>query len=199
MRIVCLASGGIDSSLMMYLLKERGHEVYPLFVDYGQLSREREWSACQAICTHLGIVPKRIDIADFGAVVPSGITNSGLDITRDAFLPNRNLLLLTLASSYGFRMSVYIVAIGLLSSFLFPDQTIRFIESVQKTLSVSLEADIRIMTPMIALRKLDVLRIGAKHGFPFELTYYCHSGEEIPCGQCISCKELASARHHALQ
>ena len=193
MQIVCLASGGVDSSLMMYLLQERGHNLYPFFVDYGQLSREKEWDSCKMVCNHLNLKPTKIDIPEIGKIVPSGITDSRLDIHKDAFLPNRNLLLLTLASSFGFQKSVYIVAIGLLSKSIFADQTTTFIKSTQKVLSTSLDTDIRIMTPMISLSKLDVLRIGLKHGFPFEMTYYCHSGKKKPCEKCISCKEMTSA------
>ena len=145
------------------------------------------------VCNLLNLKPTKIDIPEIGKIVPSGITDSRLDIHKDAFLPNRNLLLLTLASSFGFQKSVYIVAIGLLSKSIFADQTTTFIKSTQKVLSTSLDTDIRIMTPMISLSKLDVLRIGLKHGFPFEMTYYCHSGKKKPCEKCISCKEMTSA------
>ena len=193
MRIVCLASGGVDSSLMMYLLTERGHELLPLFVDYGQLSAKMEWRACRRVCGSIGLRPARMDISGFGQVVPSGITNRELDVIKDAFLPNRNLLLLTFGASYGFTQSAYIVAIGLLKTHIFPDQTSKFIKAAEKAISSSLKADIRIMTPLISLDKLDVLKISHKHQLPFQATYSCHSGDALPCGKCISCKELESA------
>ena len=189
MKIVALASGGIDSSVMMFLLKKENHELLPLFIDYGQLAREREWEACLSFCHYLGLKPHRMDISGFGKSIPSGITDSGLDIEKDAFLPTRNLLFLTLGASYGHAKSAYVVAIGLLSNPIFPDQTVEFVQISQKSISTALGADIRILTPLISLNKTDIFGLARKYKLPLDRTYSCHSGREKPCGLCISCKE----------
>lgn len=193
MKIVPLASGGVDSSVMMLLLKKEGHELFPLFIDYGQLAREKEWRACQSICHFLGLQPYRMDISGFGKSIPSGITDSNLDIEKNAFLPTRNLLFLTLAAAYGHVKSVNVVAIGLLSNPIFPDQTISFVQTAQKSLSMSLGANIVILAPLISLDKRDTLRLARKYGLPLDLTSSCHSGTAQPCGRCISCKERIAA------
>jgi 7-cyano-7-deazaguanine synthase len=194
MRIVALASGGVDSSVMMLLLKKEGHELFPLFIDYGQLAREKEWIACQNICRYLGLEPHRMDISGFGKSVASGITNSKFDIEKDAFLPTRNLLFLTLGAAYGFARSANVIAIGLLSNPIFPDQTVGFIQAAERTISISLGVDIKILAPSISLDKFDTLRLARKYGLPLHLTYSCHLGDEEPCGRCISCKELIAAQ-----
>lgn len=196
MRIVSLSSGGIDSSVMMHVLLKRGYDVLPLFVDYGQLARHQEWSACQRVCEFLNLQPRKIDISGYGELVTSGITDSSLDIVRDAFLPNRNLLLLLIAASYGFQNGAYVVAIGLLSTTIFEDQTRKFVGIAEEALKESLGADVRVMAPMISFNKYDVLRLGIKHEFPIDLAYYCHSGRSSPCGKCISCKEYIAAMEY---
>ena len=60
-------------------------------------------------------------------MIPSGITDASLDIEKEAFLPGRNLMLLTLGAAYGYVRSAHVVAIGLLSSSIFPDQTSKFV------------------------------------------------------------------------
>ena len=196
MKIVALASGGVDSSVMMLLLKKEGHELLPLFIDYGQLARENEWMACQDICRYLGLEPNRMNISGFGKIIPSGITDDKFDIEKDAFLPTRNLLFLTLGAAYGYVRSAKVIAIGLLSNPIFPDQTVEFVEVAQRCISTSLGADIRILAPSISLDKFDTLRLAHKYGLPLDLTYSCHSGNEEPCGKCISCKERITAEKY---
>jgi 7-cyano-7-deazaguanine synthase len=80
MKIVALVSGGIDSSVMSFLLKKDGHELLPLFIDYGQLASEKEWIAVKKMCQHFGLNPQSIDISGFGGAIPSGITLIALGI-----------------------------------------------------------------------------------------------------------------------
>jgi 7-cyano-7-deazaguanine synthase len=193
MKIVVLASGGVDSSVMMLLLKKEGHQVLPLFIDYGQLAREKEWLSCKDICHFLGLEPYKMDISGFGKSIPSGITDSKLDIEKNAFLPTRNLLFLTLGAAYAYTQSSNVVAIGLLSNPIFPDQTAEFIQVAQKCISASLGVDLKILAPLISLDKRDTLKLAHKYGLPLNLTHSCHSNGETPCGRCISCKERIAA------
>lgn len=194
MKIVVLASGGIDSSLMMYMFKREGHEVFPLHINYGQLAEEKEWNALVKICDFLSLNPFRMDIPGFGRL-PSGLTNPSLDIHKDAFLPTRNLTFITLGSAYAYSKSCNVVAIGLLANPIFPDQTKEFIERAKLSISTALGKNIEILTPLIDLDKRDVLRMAQKYGLP-NVTYYCHSGKDAPCGKCISCEERIAAEQY---
>ena len=187
-----LSSGGVDSSVMMQLLK-KNYRLFPLFIDYGQLAANAEWGACQKICENLDLKPNRIDISGFGASILSGLTNRNLDIEKEAFLPTRNLLFLTLGAAYGYVKSAHVIAIGLLSNPIFPDQTSEFVQEAEKTISKALGIDVTILAPLITLDKIDTLRLARKYGLPIEYTYSCHSGNREPCGHCISCKERIAA------
>jgi 7-cyano-7-deazaguanine synthase len=195
LKLVVLASGGLDSSLMMFLLKEEGHEIYPLHINYGQLAEEREWQACTRICDFLSIVPVRMDISGFGKLVRSGITDPSLDVYEEAFLPTRNLTFLTLGGAYAYSKSIDIVAIGLLSNPIFPDQTKESVQCAETSISSSLGTPIHFLTPLIELDKRDILKLAKKTDL-LQITYYCHSGEKEPCGKCISCKERISAEEY---
>jgi 7-cyano-7-deazaguanine synthase len=191
MKIIVLASGGIDSSLIMYLFQKEGYQVLPLYINYGQLAEKKEWEALIRVCNHLKLQPFKMDITGFGKL-PSGLTNPSLDIYNDAFLPTRNLTFVTLGSAYAYSVDSNLIAIGLLSNPIFPDQSKEFIEKAQISISTSLGREMKILTPFIDLDKRDILRLAKKHNLP-SVTYYCHSGSEIPCGVCISCRERIAA------
>lgn len=194
MKIVALVSGGLDSSVMCLMLKEQEVEVYPLFIDYGQLARLPEWKAVQTVCKNSRIRPPvKMDVSGFGKLIPSGITDKKLDVMEKAFLPTRNLLFLVLGSAYAYSNGVYSVAIGLLSDSIFPDQTNQFISYAQRAISQSLGVNLKILTPLKSLSKIDILRLAEKYSLSLDITYSCHLGGKEPCGQCISCQERESA------
>ncbi len=191
MKIVVLTSGGIDSALMLYLFKKENYDIFPLHINYNQLAEEHEWNSCKAICKYFSLEPFNMDILGFGKL-PSGLTNKNLDIYRDAFLPTRNLTFITLAAAYAYTKSTEMVAIGLLANPIFPDQTKTFIEKAETSIAEALGKPIRILAPLIELDKRDVLRLADEYSIP-KVTYFCHSGTDVPCGKCVSCIERFAA------
>jgi len=191
MKVVVLSSGGIDSSLMIYLFKEQGYEVLPLHINYGQLAEEKEWDACRKICETFSVEPFKMDVQGFGKL-PSGLTDKNVDIYKDAFLPTRNLIFVTLGAGYAYSKGSFMVAIGLLKPPLFPDQTKTFIEKAEISISEALGTKIQILAPLIDLDKRDILRLAEEYKIP-KITYYCHAGTSTPCGKCVSCKERIAA------
>ena len=193
MKIVCLASGGVDSLLKMTLLKKQGHEVFPLFINYGQLAEEKEYTSFLRGCEWLGVPGEKIDIKGFGKKIKSGITDSSID-PQDAFLPNRNLIFLVIASSYAFKKEVYNVSIGLIKPPIFPDQTPEFLKAAEKCVEEALSADVNFIAPLIELDKIDVYNLAKEEKIPLNITYYCHTGSKEPCGECLACKEHVLTR-----
>jgi 7-cyano-7-deazaguanine synthase len=177
---------------MMFLLRKENFEVLPLHVNYGHRAEPREWAACRKVCDYIGLKPDRIDLTGFN-MIPSGLTNKNLDIVRDAFLPTRNLLFATVGAAFAFSKSIDIVAMGLLSNPIFPDQTPRFVETTQECIAEALGTGFRLLTPLLSLDKRDTLSLAKKYGLPLELTYHCHLGGKEDCGKCISCKERLAA------
>jgi 7-cyano-7-deazaguanine synthase len=125
--------------------------------------------------------------------IPSGLVHSNLDIEKDAFFPTRNLLFTVLGSSYAYSISSKVVALGILANPIFPDQTSDFFKKAEICVSAALGVDMKVLTPLITLDKRETLKLAHKHGLPLELTYFCHSGSDQPCGKCISCKERIAA------
>ena len=190
-RLVNMASGGLDSTLVGVLAGEEGADIFPLFIDYGQRAAAREWCACQRVHKQLDLPkPTRVDLSGFGNLIQSGLTNSALDIRQDAFTPGRNFLFLLIGSAYAYQIGASMVSIGLLSEqfSLFPDQRSNFVEQAERAIALALNYKIQIVTPLSKFSKTDVVYLATKK--KISGTYSCHAGGGRNCGKCISCLEV---------
>ncbi len=190
MSIVTLTSGGLDSTLMAILAKEEGLVQFPLFIDYGQLGRDREFSACERnFKLHNLPRPMVAPLSGYGSLLSSGLTDIRKDILKDAFLPCRNLMFLTVAAAYAHQVGASAVGIGLLDEAfsLFPDQTKGFISDAEALISKALGSSIKVRTPLMSFSKAEVLAVAKAKGISG--TYSCHAGTDEPCGVCIACRE----------
>ena len=194
MGIVTLVSGGYDSTLMSLIAHEEGVDLFPLFVDYGQLAAAKEWEACKRLHEKHGLPSvTRMDLSGFGKTIPSGITDSCLRINEDAFLPGRNLLFVLAGAAHAFKVQANGVAIGLLdpAQHLFPDQTREVLDACEAMIEAAMGRRIRVLTPLIEYSKNDVLAMAHARGL--RDTYSCHAGGDTPCGVCVACVEITNA------
>lgn len=190
MSIVTLVSGGLDSVLVAKLAQEEGLQQYPLFVDYGQRSRDRELAACRRAMVDLNLPElKVVDLSGFGELIRSGLTDPNLHLIDDAFTPGRNMLFLLTAAAYAYQVGADAVSIGLLheSTALFPDQTPAFLGDAEGLISQCMSKKIKVLAPLAAFHKVDVVALARNKGILN--TYSCHMGGEIACGECIACNE----------
>jgi 7-cyano-7-deazaguanine synthase len=191
MSIVTLVSGGLDSTLVAKLAQEEGLHQHPLFIDYGQLARDRELAACRLAmdCLHLP-QPEIAALSGFGKLIRSGLTDSNYHIINEAFTPGRNMLFLLMAAAYAYKVEADAISIGLLheDTSLFPDQTASFLKEAEKMIALCMGKNITVLAPLSGFHKIDVVALAKEKGLIG--TYSCHKGEEIPCGACISCNEF---------
>jgi 7-cyano-7-deazaguanine synthase len=195
MAIVTLVSGGLDSSLMAVMTAEQQIVQHPLFIDYGQRSAAREWSACKAVLrAHKIPPPRRLDVSAFGKLIPSGLTSRRKDLVSEAFLPGRNTLFLVIGAAYAATVGAESVAVGLLSEehHIFADQTKEFLLTAERLLRMGTDARVRLVAPLMGFTKAQVIALAATKRITS--TYSCHAGTAAPCGRCISCREFLSSR-----
>jgi 7-cyano-7-deazaguanine synthase len=191
MSIVTLVSGGLDSTLVAKLAQEEGLRQYPLFIDYGQRSRDRELAACRRAMADLNLPePTVAGLAGFGALVRSGLTDPKLHIVADAFTPGRNMLFLLTAAAHAYQVNADAISIGLLheDTSLFPDQTSAFLNDAERMIACCMGREIRVLAPLTTFHKQDVVALAREKGI--QNTYSCHMGDEEPCGMCIACNEF---------
>jgi 7-cyano-7-deazaguanine synthase len=191
MSVVTLVSGGLDSTLMSVLIRRERIEQFPVFVNYGQINKNRELGACKRnFRKHKLPDPAVVDVSHWGRFISSGLTDRRKRVFEDAFLPGRNLMFLLVAASYAYRVNAESIAIGLLdeAKAIFPDQTRAFCNETETLLSRILDRKIFITTPLIRFTKAHVVE--AANRLKIRNTYSCHAGTPRPCGICVACREF---------
>ena len=202
--VLVVLSGGMDSTVCAALaVRDFGAEnVAALHIDYGQRTEKRERRAFQETCDRLGI-PTRLAVKTefFRAIGGSALTDD--QIQRPAGRPRnrggnpRHLCPLSqLAFPFGGGELGRSVGGGKESisgrlqqdSSGYPDCRPEFYAAFNEAVRTGTkEGKIRIETPLIALRKAEIVMLGLELGAPFDLTWSCYSREDKACGVCDSC------------
>ena len=202
-RILVVLSGGMDSTVCAALaVRDFGAEnVAALHIDYGQRTERRERQAFQEICDRMGIRTRlAIKTEFFKAIGGSALTDeqiavpqAGPDIGAEipvTYVPFRNSHFLSAAVSWAEVLGAEKIYIGAVAqdSSGYPDCRPEFYAAFNEAVRTGTkEGKIRVETPLIALRKAEIVRLGLELGAPFDLTWSCYSREDRACGVCDSC------------
>jgi 7-cyano-7-deazaguanine synthase len=187
-KVTILFSGGIDSSVLLAWCKSQGIDCQPLFLDYGQVTASREFSAAEKISKKMGLPLEKVTIPDVSSLTRNQITDPSH--STNPYYPNRNLLLLTIGSLHAYEnknQGVGIGAIRAVGSTPFPDLSQMFFDEFTKLVETSLNYKLAILTPFLDLTKTEVVKIGRNLHVPIELTYSCLTNSDRPCEFCESC------------
>lgn len=186
MKIVCLISGGIDSTTLLFKLVKNNHKVFPLYVNYGHKSAKQELCAAKKACKLLKLKLNHIDISGL-SLISSGLTDNKISFIKYPVFPNRNIILLSIASAFASNYSCNVIAIGLTAGSDFADQTKKFVKNTESVLSFGTKTII--LTPLIELNKLEVVRLANDNNIPLYFTYSCYGGAPKTCGKCLGCRD----------
>jgi len=198
-RSVVLLSGGMDSCVCA-ALAARDFDAAAVHVSYGQRTEERERKAFVGICDRLNIRERLVVRNEaLRAIGGSALTDERIAVPEShairgevpvTYVPFRNAHFLAVAVSWAEVLgaeSVYIGAVEPDSSG-YPDCRPAYYEAFNQVIQAGTkEGRIRIVTPLIAMRKAEIVRLGLELGAPFDLTWSCYSGKERACGVCDSC------------
>jgi 7-cyano-7-deazaguanine synthase len=198
-RAVVLLSGGMDSCVCA-ALAGRDREAAALHISYGQRTEERERRAFFAICDRLGI-RDRLLVRNEGlsAIGGSALTDRNIGVPeshaigRDipvTYVPFRNAHFLAVAVSWAEVMGAGKVYIGAVEqdSSGYPDCRPEYYRAFNQVVKLGTkDGGIEIVTPLIQMRKAEIVRLGLELGAPFDLTWSCYSREDRACGACDSC------------
>jgi 7-cyano-7-deazaguanine synthase len=195
-------------SAVCAVLAARDFEIYALHFSYGQRTEKRELQAARSVAAAVSarqFLPLSIDI--FRQIGGSALTDTLIDVPHvtpgsepDAaasgasipvtYVPFRNAHFLSAAVSWAEVLGAEAVLIGAVEqdSSGYPDCRPAYYEAFQQVIRTGTrEGKIRILTPLIQLKKSEIVRRGLELSAPFHLTWSCYSGEEAACGVCDSC------------
>jgi 7-cyano-7-deazaguanine synthase len=200
--VVCL-SGGMDSCVCA-ALAARDYEVFAVHFSYGQRTEARELRSAQEVARIVGVrelLPLKIDLfrriggsalTDQTIAVPAASANeseigSEIPVT---YVPFRNAHFLSAAVSWAEVLGAKTVFIGAVEqdSSGYPDCRPAYYEAFNQLIRMGTkDGEIRVETPLIAMRKNEIVRLGVELGAPFHVSWSCYSGETEACGVCESC------------
>lgn len=181
-------------------LAVRGHKAAAVHISYGQRTEERERKSFAAVCDHFGI-RQRLQVRNesLRAIGGSALTDTNIAVPEShaigqdipvTYVPFRNAHFLAVAVSWAEVLGAKKVYIGAVEqdSSGYPDCRPAYYQAYNQVIKTGTkEGAIEIVTPLIAMRKSEIVRRGLELGAPFHLTWSCYSQQDRACGVCDSC------------
>jgi 7-cyano-7-deazaguanine synthase len=198
---LCLVSGGMDSCVTAAIAREENDELAFLHVSYGQRTEARERQAFDALADYYQVSKRlAVSIEHLARIGGSSLTDSKIAVSSanlaaagipTSYVPFRNAHLLAIATSWAEvigAQSIYIGAVAEDSSG-YPDCRPEFYAAFQSAIEIGTkpETRIEIKTPVIAMKKSEIVLRGQQLEAPLELTWSCYVQSEQACGDCDSC------------
>jgi 7-cyano-7-deazaguanine synthase len=204
MRTVLIYSGGLDSTVLLYDLLAQGDRVFALTVNYGQ-RHAREIESAATICRDAGVPHEVVDmrsvrslfggssLTDLSVPVPEG--HYAENSMKSTVVPNRNMLLLALATAWAITNRAERVAYAAHSGdhTIYPDCRPAFAKAMDQAMRLADWQTVALHRPYVEMTKADLVRHGAELNVPFEQTWSCYQGEALHCGRCGTCIERREA------
>lgn len=207
MKSVAVFSGGLDSTTLLFKLKEDGYDIHAVTFSYGQ-KHSRELESAKKIASILKIDHKIVDISSLQSLLNSALTNPDIAIPKvpvgaqfyetlkTTVVPNRNAIFLSIAAGYAQSIGSNNVfyAAHYSDRGVYPDCRQEFIDSFEKMSRISLDNNsLVVQSPFVEMDKSEIVKIGSELGVPYDLTWSCYGGDMKHCGTCSSCRERKRA------
>ncbi|MFQ5708280.1 MAG: 7-cyano-7-deazaguanine synthase QueC [bacterium] len=197
---VVLASGGMDSAVTTAMAKQ-DFRLALLHLNYGQRTVGRELQAFKAIAEHFQAEKQLVvNVGYLSQIGGSSLTDGNMVVTKadlenkgipTSYVPFRNASLLSIATSWAEVVGATRIFVGAVEedSSGYPDCRREFYDAFERVIAEGTrpETTISIETPIIHLKKHEIVKKGLELKVPFELTWSCYQREDKACGVCDSC------------
>jgi 7-cyano-7-deazaguanine synthase len=206
MKAVILLSGGLDSSTVLYQAKADGCQCYAISFDYQQRHR-KELNSALMLANTVGVIEHQVVNFDLRQWGGSALTDDKINLPQErslaemadhipiTYVPARNTIFLSFALGYAEAIAAERVYIGVnaLDYSGYPDCRPDYMQAIQEVFRLGTKQGrsgepIKIITPLIDLKKTEIIQLGNQLGVPWHLTWSCYAGNDIACGVCDSCQ-----------
>lgn len=203
---VLILSGGLDSTVLLYdSYVKYGNNLHTLTYDYGQ-KHMKEIDCAFKISKKLNIHNRILDVTFIKSIARSALTSSDIDVPniKDvlgdpqpvSYVPNRNMMLLSIAASYAESINADEVIYGAQAHDTFSgywDASPEFLTAINNVLNLNRRNKIQITAPFINMNKTDIVKLGQKLNVDYSDTWTCYNGREKACGTCPTCANRLKA------
>ena len=200
-KAVCIMSGGMDSTLSAYMMKNDGYDIIGVHFNYNQRTQEKELECFNNICDELDVKERYIlDLDFFEKLGASALTDKTIDVPTSGiekgvpvtYVPFRNGIFLSMAAAIAEKESAEVISIGVVEedSSGYPDCRDSYIKSMQQSINLGTkdETKIEIHMPLVKLQKSQIVKKAIELKVPLHLTWSCYKDENAACGLCDSCR-----------
>jgi len=202
---VVLVSGGLDSATVLALARQQGFACHALSVQYGQ-RHQAELDAAARVVAHLGAAAHKVVSIDLSTFGGSALTDASIAVPTDGvkpgvipvtYVPARNTIMLSLALAWAEVLGARDIFFGAnaLDYSGYPDCRPDYVEAFERMANLATRAGVggaalKVHTPIIALSKAGIVRLGAGLGVDYGLTVSCYQADAAggACGSCDSCR-----------
>lgn len=205
LKAVIIASGGMDSTTLLYDILAQGYQAYVLSINYNQ-KHSKELRFIRKTCKLLKIPHKIINLSKVGKelLYASALISNKINVPQARYkkknmrltvVPNRNMILLSLATGYAISLGAKKIFYGAHAGdhALYPDCRPEFVQAMRKVISLAHWGILELEAPYLNLSKSDIVKRGKKFGVDYALTWSCYQGRPKPCGKCGTCQERLKA------
>ncbi len=201
-KAVCIISGGMDSALRAFIAKERdGYEIIALHFNYGQRTERKEKECFKKIAESLkSLKALELDLHFIKKIGGSALIDEEIAVPVDGlkpgvpvtYVPFRNGIFLSIAAAVAEKEGAEAIYIGVVEedSSGYPDCTENFIKKMEGAINEGTKPETKIVlkTPLVHLKKEDIVKEALKFKVPLQFTWSCYQREDKACGVCDSCR-----------
>ena len=202
-KAVILVSGGLDSATTLAVAVGNNYKCYALSFNYGQ-RHAVELKAAKKIANEFNVIEHKILDIDLNQLGGSALTDTDIDVPVTltegipvTYVPARNTIFLSYALAYAEVLEATNIFIGInaVDYSGYPDCRPEYIEAYEKMSKLATKAGVegnhlKIHTPLIALSKADIIKLGLEHDIDYSITVSCYQADTDgrACGVCDSCR-----------
>jgi len=201
-KAVCIISGGMDSALSSYIAKFRdGYEIIALHFNYGQKTEKKELESFKKIANSLNSLRiVELNLHFIKEIGGSALTDKSIEVPKSGiepgvpvtYVPFRNGIFLSIAAALAEKEGAEAIYIGVVEedSSGYPDCSDSFIQKLEAAIDEGTrpETKIELKTPLVHLRKEQIVSEAAELHVPLEDTWSCYESSDKACGVCDSCR-----------
>ncbi len=204
-KAIVILSGGLDSTVLTYWLKYNGYDLQAISFYYGQ-RHSRELECAKRTCEKLNIPFKLLNISQAMNQLDSKsvLLNQESELPKEHYthenqkqtvVPNRNMIMISFAVGFAEvnQIEKVFYAAHKNDYTIYPDCRKEFVYPLSQASKKATYTGVRVLAPFTNKLKSDLVAIGNKLKVPFEDTWSCYTGEELPCGRCATCQERLEA------